>query len=71
MMVEREGGTGCHEEKEQLTATHRPPLKVKGRLTAKATRGWPVRLVLLVGPVFGPSPSGVMQRRKGLNKSAN
>ncbi len=36
----KEGGIGCHHEKEQLTATHRPPLsKVKDGLTAKKVEG--------------------------------
>ena len=39
VMLKMEGGI------EQLTATHRPPWKVKARLTDKKTRDWPVRLM--------------------------
>ncbi len=36
LVMVKEGGIGGHQEKEQLTATHRPPLcKVKDGLTAK------------------------------------
>ena len=51
-MEKMEGGIGCQEEKEQLTATHRPPLKFNALLTAKETRDSSVRLMLLVGPGF-------------------